>query len=178
MSERDGTAIGIHFRRVEPGKFYHCERLRGKRFVQFNHVDLFEFQASKSQRFRNCENWADTHFFRRAASSREGTKLREGLRADGPGAFGGHHHGCSSAIAHLRTIARSDCAFRVKRRFQFREGFERSIGARTFVGVENSCHSFWMTAVRSILRSESYFDRNGFLFKLSSRNRGERFLMA
>ena len=49
----------------------------------------------------------------------------------------GHDERGRGAIAGLRGVARGHGSGRVEDRLQFREGFERSIGARAFILIED-----------------------------------------
>src|SRR5690348_10267137 len=177
MAEGDGSSIGIDARGIEAGELHHGERLRGEGFVQFNDACLIEFESGELEGFGNGEHRADAHFFRRASGGGEGDESCERLGANGAGAQSGHHDGGGSAVGHLRTVSGGDDSFGVEGGLEFGERFERSVGARAFVGVE--IHSAGVRAIAvAVHGSESDFDGDNFDLEFSGGDGGEGLLMA
>src|SRR5687768_14444518 len=117
MAQRDRAAIYVDLVGIEPESFDHRQRLRRKRFVQLDYIDVVERQASEFQNFRNGKHWSDSHFFRRTARGRISYEASHWLRAQLTRARVRHYYRRRSAVGHLRRIARGDRAFRMKRRF-------------------------------------------------------------
>src|SRR6185503_17080261 len=81
MAQRDRAAVDVDLIRIQSQRLDDSERLRGKRFVQLDHIDIVERQSREFQSLRNREHWSNAHLFRRAACSRVSNKARQRLRA-------------------------------------------------------------------------------------------------
>src|SRR4029077_5275176 len=175
MAESDGAAIDVNSRGIQGRKANHGKRLRGEGLVQFDYVDLLEFQAGQAQRLGNGKHGANAHLFRRAAGSRKGDESRQRLHAEGAGAVGAHHHRDCGSIAHLGAITSRNRAVSVKRGFQPREGVDRRIGASAFVGVEDFGGRFG-TAATAVSVGDvcaPHFDRDNLILEFSRGDGGQ-----
>ena len=88
-------------------------------------------------------HWSDAEFLGKNAGSGVSDETRERLETQRFGARVTHDDACGGAVAHRRTISRSDGAFRVERGFEFGENVEVRIGAGEFLGRERKRLSRW-----------------------------------
>src|SRR5690348_5527826 len=130
MAQRDGAAIRIDALGIEPRKFDDRERLRCKSLIQFDDVNLIEFQAREFQCLGYREYRPDAHFLGWASCGRERNEPRERFYAESSGAFRRHDNSRGGAVAHLRAIARGNRAVRVERWLQFCQRLHRSVCSR------------------------------------------------
>ncbi len=72
-----------------------------------------------------------------AAGGGEGDEAGEAADAELRGAFGGHDDRGGGAVGGLRRVAGGDGAVGVEDGLEFGEGFERGVGARAFVYLED-----------------------------------------
>src|SRR5438874_439943 len=137
MAKRDSSAVRIYSIGVESSLLNDGQRLRGESFIQFDHRNIFQLQTGEFQSLRDGIYWTDAELFRQASGGGVSDESRERRQAQGFRSQIAHDNDGSGAIAHRRTITGGDRAFDVKRGFQFGERFERSVGTRQFIGVEN-----------------------------------------
>src|SRR6185437_2344109 len=101
VPQRHRTAIHIHAPRVQSRKFDHRQRLRRKRLIQFDHVDLIQRQSRNLQRLRDRVHRPHTHFFGRTSGRSKRHKPYQWLQSQCTRAFATHHHGGRRRITHL-----------------------------------------------------------------------------
>src|SRR2546430_649365 len=115
MAKSDSPAVGIHARSVKLRLLDHGQRLRGKGFVEFDDSHVVQRKARELQRFGNGLHRADAEFLRQNASRGVRDETRERFEAENLGPRVAHDDGSRRAVAHWRTVARGDRAFRMKR---------------------------------------------------------------
>ena len=83
VAERDGSAIRIDARIViaDPECSRHGQRLRSKRFIQFDDIYLLETQPGNAQDFAHRLDRPDAHHARRNARARHGDDPRARAQA-------------------------------------------------------------------------------------------------
>ena len=130
MSDRDGTAIGIHvigsIRQPElPG---HGEHLSRESFVDFDDIDLRKLETCQRQHLLCRGHRTDSHDARLDAC--DGRPEHTGARPQRPPIDRGfaREQQRAAAIVDARSIACSDGAVGFDDRLQFRECFEPSVG--------------------------------------------------
>jgi len=64
MAQCDGAAVDIEILAVEMQFSVAGQHLRRKCFVEFDEVEVGEFQPVLRFHFANCRDWADAHDFR------------------------------------------------------------------------------------------------------------------
>ena len=95
------------------------------------------FRPGEREGFGNRHHRTDAHDFRRHAGRGEADEAGLRLQAEFSRFGRGHHERRRGAIAGLRGIARRHRAVRMKDGLQFGQRFERGIGARAFVFIED-----------------------------------------
>ena len=98
MAQRDCAAIHIHFLDIEAESLDHRQRLCGKSFIQFNHVNLIQCETSELQRFRNREHRPDAHLFWWTPRRRISDESCQGLCSQFLCAIFRHYYGDGRAI--------------------------------------------------------------------------------
>ena len=126
------TIVGIESRGAD-----HGEGLGGEGFVEFDDADVVELQSGERERFRDRDHRTDAHDLRRDSGGGEADEAGFRFEAEFARFRRRHDESRRGAIAGLRRIARRHGAVDVEDGLQFRESFERSIGARAFVLIEN-----------------------------------------
>src|ERR1700730_7090374 len=138
MPQSDRSPIRIHALRIKPSFPDHRQRLRRKRLVQFDHVDIRELQPRQFQRLRDGKHRTQSHFFWLVSGGGERDVARQRNNSQSLRSLGRHHHRCCRAIRHLRRIPCRGHALYVKRRLQRAQSLDRSIGARALVDLERN----------------------------------------
>src|SRR5450830_613775 len=81
VTQRNGAAHRVDLGRVQPQRVHDRQRLGGKRFVEFDPVDVVLLQPGVAQRRRNGFNRADAHDLRRHAFGGKADEARQRLEA-------------------------------------------------------------------------------------------------
>src|SRR5579884_1241035 len=150
MAERDSAAVDIDAVEVEAREPDHGERLDGEGFVELNDIDLVQREAGQFERLGDGVDRANAHLFGLATRGGEAHEARQRADAEGAGARLAHDHRGGGAVGSLRRIAGSDRSMGMEGGFEFGEGIERGIGARSFIGFE---FDFGALRLRAGLRS-------------------------
>src|SRR5688500_11993635 len=145
MPERNGAAVDIHFLKIETKRLYYCQRLRCKRFVQLDHIDLVESQSGELQYFRNRKNRTNAHLLRWTTGCGICNEPRQWFRTQTLRAFGRHYHCRRGTVRHLRRIAGRDRSLRVECRLQLRESFTRAIAPDSFIPIKYKFTPLYLT---------------------------------
>src|SRR6185503_10645357 len=77
MPERDGAAVDVDRRRIEPQIADASDRLRREGFIEFPQVDLLNLESSSLQRLADGRHGADPHYGRIDAGDRGRDDARE-----------------------------------------------------------------------------------------------------
>ena len=167
--------LTLTFVRIEVERLHAGERLRGKRLVQLDQIDLIERQAGLFQHLADRRHRPDAEQFRRHAGGRIADKAGERREA----AFLGQFRGCDDrrrgAVARLRRVARGDGAADVERRLQLRQRFERGVSARTLVRIESD---FLHRGLAAVLLDHTNGQRNDLVLEVTFLDRRNRALVA
>src|SRR5215471_21630519 len=101
MSKSDRSAIRIYSLRIESTFLDDRERLCREGFVQFDHIDIRELQSGHLESFRNCEDWAESHFFWFVSCGGKRNITRQGLDTQCLRTLRRHDNRRRGAIGHL-----------------------------------------------------------------------------
>ncbi len=137
MAQSDGAAVGIDAFRIEPRFADHRQRLRGEGFVQLDHADVVQLQSGQRKAFGIATTGPMPMISGGTPPTAKLTKRAIGFRPSSLAFFSDMTMRRRRAVAGLRGIARRHRAVGLKHRLQFGQRFERGVGARTFVLLED-----------------------------------------
>jgi hypothetical protein len=177
MAEGDGSSVDVDAVGIEAQFADDGQRLRGKGLVEFDEADVRQGETSDAENLANGGNGAHAHLLRQAAGSGVGQEAAEGVNAQFMGT-GGFHQNCGSgAVGGLRGVAGGDGSLCVEGGFEFGQGFERGVGARTFVGGKDGFGNSGLACIRAGNgRGDGYW--NKFIGKTAGSLRGEGLAVA
>jgi hypothetical protein len=98
VAERDCAAVHVQFFRRDRQVAQHGERLRRKRFVEFDEIEVVEAHARTLEQLPDGRNRSDPHDPRVDARARPSDDPCERLDASSRGAFGVHENEGRAAV--------------------------------------------------------------------------------
>ena len=118
------------------------DRLDGERFVQFDEIDISQIPADLFDEF--ADGFDRRHHHQRRLDAADGLTNDSGHRffAEGGRAVGRRHHYSGRTVIDSGRIARRHRAVFLECGFECAQRFDRSIGARRFVGIEQQRIAF------------------------------------
>src|SRR6267378_8597622 len=127
MTERDAAAVDVDLRGVELQLADASNRLRGKRFIELDEIDLIDCEAGAFEGFLGRRNRAEAHTARIHASDSCRNNASEWL------VCGTRDQESSGAVIDPAGARRRYCPVLPERRLELCDRFERGASARVFV---------------------------------------------
>ena len=157
MSEGDGSAVDVDFGRIEIEFSGTGDHLRREGFVQFEEIDVGNFESGFVESEADGIDGGDENFarFDAAGGVREDTKFPGSVGRAGGGGIG--HDNGGSAVAESAGISGSDGSLGIEGGSQLCECFDRGFGAESFIGGDEFFFFF-----------EANGDGDDFVLKLSA----------
>ena len=112
MAQRKRSSVGIDVRSVIGNSQLakHCQRLRGERFVEFDHIHIGDVEPGQREHLARGWNWTHAHDARRNPCCRRGHHARLRRQAKTLGRVFRSQQQRAGAIINARSVAGGDSA--------------------------------------------------------------------
>ena len=155
MPERDGAAVHIDLRRIEPQLADDGNRLRGERLVQLEQIDVADLKAGAIEHLPHRRDRPDAHHLRIDAGRHVREDARERLLPQRVCFFRRRNDRGGGAVVDAGRIAGGHRAVLLEGRLQRAELFRRGPRARVLIRVDENRIAF---ALRHRYRHDLVFE--------------------